>query len=63
MSLSKHKSHNYAGVQMVCWLSSVSAKLLNFFLLQTDARKVCLHVFEPFRLFLKDTKIGSNASL
>ena len=27
LSLSKHKSHNYGTVQMVCWLSSVSAKL------------------------------------
>ena len=27
MSLSKHKSHNYATVQMVRWLSSVSPKL------------------------------------
>ena len=27
MSLSKHKSHNYETVQMVCWLSLVSPKL------------------------------------
>ena len=62
MSLSKHKSHNCATVQMVCWLSSVSSKLSRRFKshlppLQTDARKVYLHVFELYRLFLKDTKI------
>ena len=66
MSLSKHKSHNYAAV---FWLSSESTKpcqmhapvqipleaissfFPNFFSLQTDARNVCLHVFEMYRLF------------
>ena len=61
MSISKHKSHNYDTVQMVYWISSVSSKLsaqvqilparfLPFFpkpsfSLQTNAKKVYLHVF------------------
>ena len=34
-----------------------------FLSLQTNARKFCLHVFELFRLFLKDTKIEARAKL
>ena len=68
MSLSKHKSHNYATAQMVYWLSSWSSKLgaqvrippvaifipffQTFFSLQTDTQYVCLLVFELYRLFL-----------
>ena len=67
MSLSKHKSHNSAAVQR--WSSGstkpchmhalvrvpLEAILLFFltFLLQIDARKVCLHVFEMYRLQFK----------
>ena len=34
----------------------------DFFLLQTDARKVCLHIFEMYRLFLNNLrlKLGQN---
>ena len=73
MSLSKHKSHNYATVQMVCLLSSVSSKLsapvrippspifslffLNFF----TANRCQKSLFTCFRLYFKETKLEARA--
>ena len=60
MSLSKHKSHNYTAVQMVCWLSSGSIKPCQMHALVRIVLEAILPFFLTFSLQTDIRKVCSH---